>query len=250
MLRFSHGIAYLMLAQRSLEGTGVESTGQSTIQEKHRNQKGASRFRIGEQADKESEITSVFQALARRSAHSVALNFLQSPISVVQELPKFHHICISYCALVLSEYPESTEMSEEELLSLLKRLREHYAQFSGEVPPAINFAVERVNCSIKEKEAIAGRNEDSCHSNIPISNWESTILGPPTGVEPGSPVTASGTDFNAGNFVRTNFTGNGVEQVIDIHGVDYGSELGDLPALGSFFNGEFISFVDYFNNNV
>jgi hypothetical protein len=72
---------------------------------------------------------------AYQFALSVAEQFIRAPVTVVQALPKFHHICIAYCALVLSEYAsehntaitkngDTEGLSEYDVLFMLKRIRQ------------------------------------------------------------------------------------------------------------------------------
>lgn len=107
-----------------------------------------------------------FSSLAHRYALSTSQIFLQMPENLAQELPKFHHVCIAYCALVLAEYDEEcSRVGMGEVLEVLEALRSHYSQFSEEIPAAMNFAVEKAMLSVKNKGYSVGDGTKSMPGN-------------------------------------------------------------------------------------
>lgn len=150
VLRLSHEFSYLVLARRSFEiSRAAESRGASTQSRDSDN--GASH------SLHQDEDAQLFSGLAHKYALSTTQIFLRMPGSLIQELPKFHHICIAYCALVLSEYDEERSgTGTEEVLEVLQALRSHYSRFCEEVPAAMNFAVDKVIQGVKNKSGSVG----------------------------------------------------------------------------------------------
>lgn len=130
-LRFGHEFAYLVLAMVSVD--------EWRSSERHRSAKGDA-----------SLLPDAFQACAHKHALSMAHVFLKMPAALIQELPKFHHICIAYCCLILSEYTHKSEALHEDVFNLLRDVCEHYRRFSDELPAVMNVALEKTRQGLGE----------------------------------------------------------------------------------------------------
>ncbi|KAL1846305.1 hypothetical protein Plec18167_005855 [Paecilomyces lecythidis] len=234
-----------MLARHSLEGADRRSRTKITtdsLELKSRNEISSTAQTTN---NGENETKEAFHSLARHYAVSLANKFLQEPITAIQELPKFHHICIAYCALVLSEYASYCEISDEELLSLLQRLQEHYYEFSGEVPPAMNIAVERVKLCIRSKAPVC----PSYRASLSMNHTATTSPAPEMHSE--SDITGEAV-YQNGELQSVNMQDAGMEGPTDniYDDLGYSTGLDDIGGMGTLFDGHFMSFMDFFNNNI
>jgi hypothetical protein len=192
-----------------------------------------------------------FHTLAYKSALSVAEQFTHAPVFIVQALPKFHHICIAYCALVLSEYAsehnavlnnnrDSKGLPPYDVLLMLKRIRQHYhTSFGGEVPKAMDVAVGRVAAVVSDTNGITrpGREMDGYVSQG--LDYED----PPD--EPTLPAIGVRCDTEA-QYVETVPGGN--DTVTDMNNFEDATLHDNFPIQDVFFDGSHMSFVDYFNS--
>ncbi|KAH8897303.1 hypothetical protein GQ53DRAFT_803321 [Thozetella sp. PMI_491] len=159
-LRFGREFAYLVLAMRSLErcwsnGRSQPEAGQLIGHNIPQDSDIRSR-------DKTAKSTDSFYAGARKYALSMARIFLEMPTGLVQELPKFHHICIAYCSIVLSECIGEAESPNEEVTKTLSDVCTHYRRFSDELPAVMNVALEkmrtvsiRITSSLQDEQSLS-----------------------------------------------------------------------------------------------
>jgi hypothetical protein len=87
----------------------------------------------------------IFQRYARDHALSMAQIFLEMSASLVEELPKFHYICIAYCLLVLSECTERLRNPlREDIAQTIDDVCRHYSRIIHDLPAAMTVALEKV----------------------------------------------------------------------------------------------------------
>ncbi|RKU46345.1 hypothetical protein DL546_008695 [Coniochaeta pulveracea] len=163
-LRFGREFAYLVLAMRAVEKYGSSRTGQSTFQVKN-----SSQYDLSENVDDGDHSDSHLSFHSSRTcAHKHALAmagiFLEMPTTLVEELPKFHQICIAYCCIVLSGCITDKSASPRQVLDILGDVCAHYRRFSDELPAVMNVALEKMGLEVGENTSGKrdGQSQGSC----------------------------------------------------------------------------------------
>lgn len=228
-LRFSYDIAQMVIARRATEDSIFSGTTASQLRKRKRNN-----------PRKVHEKTN-YHILAYQSALSVAERFIHASVTGVQALPKFHHICIAYCALVLSEtaceHNAVTSrvlegISARDVLLMLKRIRQHYhMSFGGEIPEAMNVAVARVAAIVSDTTDSAG------YASQGINYSDSSLSGnlPTIGIHDGT----------ENQYVRRFPGGN---ELMDMNDFDHATLDENFLVQDLLFDGSNMSFVNYFNS--
>lgn len=116
-----------------------------------------------------------YQACAHKHAHAMALLFLKMPTALVQELPKFHHICIAYCSIVLSECAEKSGLLLEEVYDTLSNVCVHYRRFSEELPAVMNVALEKMRVSLEG--GVVDKSSKLVHDQYPPIGQTANVPG-------------------------------------------------------------------------
>ncbi|KAK5273625.1 hypothetical protein LTR96_000225 [Exophiala xenobiotica] len=141
LLRFCREFAYLMLAMRTLERYRPQNTQKD---QKQSAPDGADAPSNDDMNDSDLPID-IFQRYARDHALSMAQIFLEMSASLVEELPKFHYICIAYCLLVLSECTERLRNPlREDIAQTIDDVCRHYSRIIHDLPAAMTVALEKV----------------------------------------------------------------------------------------------------------
>ncbi|KIX01628.1 uncharacterized protein Z518_09354 [Rhinocladiella mackenziei CBS 650.93] len=150
-LRFCREFAYLVLAMRSVETYRSNTANQPTVPANPSSSYDTPPLAGGAPDHDQIDLhllSDCFQAHAHKHALSLARVFLEIPTTLVQELPKFHHICTAYCTLVLSEYADKTEIPRRDVFQTLSDVFDHYCRFSDEIPAVMNVAMEKMRLSL------------------------------------------------------------------------------------------------------
>ncbi|KAK5457218.1 hypothetical protein LTS15_004999 [Exophiala xenobiotica] len=141
LLRFCREFAYLMLAMRTLERYRPQNTQKD---QKQSAPDGADAQSNDDMNDSDLPID-IFQRYARDHALSMAQIFVEMTASLVEELPKFHYICIAYCLLVLSECTERLRNPlREDIAQTIDDVCRHYSRITHDLPAAMSVALEKV----------------------------------------------------------------------------------------------------------
>ncbi|EXJ83324.1 hypothetical protein A1O1_06945 [Capronia coronata CBS 617.96] len=175
-LRFCREFAYLVLAMRSVDKYRTEALDQSIIRPDQTSASGTVPPSGGHISDNRARLNFLYdssQAYAHDHALLLAKTFLEMPTALVQELPKFHHICIAYCTLVLSEFIDKAHFPREPIFETLNDVVAHYHQFSEEIPAVMNVAIEKVKLSLNRDFAFERKRQSQIDDQDP-SHDEST----------------------------------------------------------------------------
>ncbi|OTA98055.1 hypothetical protein M426DRAFT_126782 [Hypoxylon sp. CI-4A] len=159
-LRLDREFAYVVVAMRSVEKWQSSSMNETTSQ--------ANQPTIYETPRTIHDDTSMLDsdsmsdpaaACAHKHALSMARIFLEMPAALIQELPKFHHISISYCTIILSECTDMSKSFREEVFEILEKVCDHCRLFSDELPAAMTTALEKVRRSLDGGNTLPNRDE-------------------------------------------------------------------------------------------
>lgn len=182
-LRFGREFAYLVLAMRLVDKSRSSGVIQTSLQaDPSSKYQSAMAINNGDEVDS-TILSDSYQACAHKHAHAMARLFLKMPTALVQELPKFHHICIAYCSIVLSECADKSGISHEEVYETLSDVCVHYRRFSEELPAVMNVALEKMRLSL-EGNAVGkvAKQTQSQYTALPIEQTTdiSTVLDEPS----------------------------------------------------------------------
>ncbi|EXJ87151.1 hypothetical protein A1O3_04110 [Capronia epimyces CBS 606.96] len=187
-LRFCRDFAYLVMAMRSVDKCRSNTVDQSTVQPNQWRSNDIVPPVGGDLAKEHFDISLLsdsFQASAHKHALLMARTFLDMPTALVQELPKFHHICISYCTLVLSEFIDKAGVPPKQVLETLSDVVAHYCQFSEEIPAVMSVAMEKLRLGLgrdvtsKRQRRYQPIHQDPSHAEINTSDSHKIDVNPP-----------------------------------------------------------------------
>ncbi|KAI0004395.1 hypothetical protein F4779DRAFT_74157 [Xylariaceae sp. FL0662B] len=148
-LRLSHEFAYVVLAMRAVEKFRSSGMNESTHQADESTGYETLQIIQDENTPDVAPTSRSFEACAHKHALSMARIFLEMPGALVQELTKFHHICIAYCSIILSECTDKSGNSRVEVFETLRDVRDHYRCFSDEIPAVMTVALENMRRSLE-----------------------------------------------------------------------------------------------------
>ena len=147
-LRFSREFAYLVLTMHTLERYRAanlqEGLGKSA----------SARAGIVPNSDTGNRDTflDTFHSYALDHALSMARVFLSMSASFVEELPKFHYICVAYCVLVLVECSERVRSElQEDIAQIIDDAYRHFSSATNDLPAAISVVVENARLSQRHR---------------------------------------------------------------------------------------------------
>jgi hypothetical protein len=99
---------------------------------------------------------------AHKHALAMARIFLEMPTALVEELPKFHQICIAYCSIVLSGCTDKSA-SPRQVFDILGDVCAHYRRFSDELPAVMNIALEKMGLELGQNTS--GKRDGQSHGS-------------------------------------------------------------------------------------
>ncbi len=172
-LRFCREFAYLVLTMHTLERYRAANAQEGL-------EKPASeRTGIISNSDMGNRdmLLDTFQSYALDHALSMAHIFLSMSTSFVEELPKFHYICIAYCVLVLVECSERVRSElQVDIVQIINDVYRHFTRATDELPAAISVAVE--NARLGQKHRMSLKQTERLNPTRSPAPFSTPDLGP------------------------------------------------------------------------
>ncbi|OQU95796.1 hypothetical protein CLAIMM_01964 [Cladophialophora immunda] len=172
-LRFCREFAYLVLAMHTLERHRAANA-QEGLEKPTGERTG---IISNSDTGHRDMLLDTFQSYILDHALSMARVFLSMSTSFVEELPKFHYICIAYCVLVLVECSERVRSElQEDIIQVIDDVYKHFSRATDELPAAISVAVE--NARLGQKHSRSSKQTEHLIPTGSLTPFSTADLGP------------------------------------------------------------------------